>query len=559
MSTFLNNLGKPRLKVLILSIIVGLISICWISFDDDKDFELIKNMEIYYSVVKELRNLYVDEPDIGSLVKTSIEKMLESLDPYTDYYPESLVEDFRFMQTGEYGGIGATVIEVDKKFVITEIYPNFPAFKAGIKIGDVIIKVQNQLVDGLNLEQISTFFKGQPNTTIKLLLKRQGVKDLIEKEILREKIIIGNVSYSGVLKGNIGYIKLTGFTEGASEEVKRAFIKLKEQNKITSLILDLRDNPGGLLIEAVQIVNLFVDSKKEIVSMRGKVAAWNKTYYGTENPIDKNINLIVVVNRGSASASEIVAGALQDLDRAVIIGQRTFGKGLVQTTANLPYNAKMKITTAKYYIPSGRCIQAIDYSHRNEDGSVGKVPDSLITQFSTVNGRKVYDGGGILPDFITDKIEYTNITKSLLNKNLIFDFVTNYCLTHDSLNSPETFDFGDSEYETFTKFLENKDFDYQTESEKAYKELIRIAKVEKYYDNSPKLFNDLKNMLSHDKQKDLAMFKNELKILITHEIISRYFYQNGRIESELRYDLDVQKAIDLTKNVMLYKSTLGIK
>ncbi len=513
--------------------------------DDAEDFDFVKNLEIYYTMLKELRTYYVDQTDIGKIVKTSMDKMLETLDPYTVYYPESEIEDYRFLTTGEYGGIGAMVIKNGNNIVISEPYQDYPAYKAGLRAGDILLKIQDQSLEGKSIDDISRFLKGQPKTAIKLLISRPGTPQPFEKMVSRETIVIGNVPYFGMLNNEIGYIKLTGFTETASKEVKDALMELKEKNNAKSIVLDLRDNPGGLLIEAVNIVNLFVNKDQEIVSTKGKVKQYNRVFSAMNSAVDTKIPVVVLVNRGSASAAEIVSGAIQDLDRGVVIGQRTFGKGLVQMTRDLCYNSKLKITTSKYYIPSGRCIQALDYSHRNPDGSVGKVPDSLITQFTTLNGRKVYDGGGILPDIVLEAQKFSNISTALYVKNLLFDYVTNFRLQHDTIDIPEKYIISDADYENFINFLADKKVEYETESEKALDKLIEASKKEKYDDKVAAEFAALKKVLTHDKNKDLRLFKDEIVQLLSQEIVSRYYYQRGRIKSQLKFDSEVTKAISV--------------
>ena len=410
--------------------LVGVASLTLVSFDDNTTFEIAKNLDIYYTLFRELNLYYVDDTKPGDLIKKSIDAMLTSLDPYTVYIPESQMEDFRFMTTGQYGGVGALIRKDGEYVVITEPYEGFPAQKNGINAGDVILEIDGQSIKGKNSSEVSDMLKGQPKTLLKLKLKRPGTTDPIEKNIEREEIKIDAVPYYGVFSDSIGYINLSSFTESAYADVKKALLDLKEKQNVKSIIFDLRGNPGGLLIEAVNITNLFVPKAESIVSTKGKVKDWDKNYTAAMSPVDTEMPIVILVNSGSASASEIVSGAIQDLDRGVIIGQRTFGKGLVQTTRPLSYNAKLKITTAKYYTPSGRCIQALDYTHRNPDGSVGKIPDSLVTEFKTKNGRSVYDGGGVSPDVLLESEQLSNLSGSLYNKNLFFDFATEFAIKH---------------------------------------------------------------------------------------------------------------------------------
>ncbi|MBT3207409.1 MAG: S41 family peptidase [Bacteroidetes bacterium] len=531
-------------KIRIATIVLVLSGFVLVSFDND-DFEIVKNLDIYYTLFRELNLIYVDETDAGKLVKTSIDQMLKSLDPYTVYIPESKLEDYKFMTTGQYGGIGALIRNSGDFTLIAEPYEDSPAMKAGLKAGDIIIEVDKKSIKGKDSDEISEVLKGQPNTPVDLLIERPGEENKFTKTLIREEIKIKSVPYFDMLNEEIGYISLSQFTMNCSNDVKEALIDLKENRNAKSIILDLRSNPGGLLMEAVKIANLFVEKDQEIVSTKGKVKQWNKTYKSTMPAYDSEIPIIVLVNSGSASASEIVSGAIQDLDRGVIVGQRTFGKGLVQATRDLSYNSKLKVTTAKYYIPSGRCIQALDYSNRNDDGSVGKIADSIITQFSTKNGRKVYDGGGIMPDIITEPKTISNISISLVLKNHIFDFATQYCLKHDSIVSAKDFVFADKDYEDFKNYISDKDFDYESNSEYNFNKLKKIAEQEKYFDMAKEEFDALYEKIRHDKNKDLQIFKDELIEILSEEIVSRYYYQKGRIQKSFEYDNDIKKAISL--------------
>lgn len=545
-----------KTKILILAITLSLSSFVFLSFEKDNDFELAKNLDIYYTLFRELDLYYVDEIDVGKLVKSSIDNMLQDLDPYTNYIPESQIEDYRFMTTGQYGGIGVLVHEDEGKFIVGEVYEGAAADKAGIKIGDEIISISNNQLKGRSFEEISKLLRGQQNTQIKIELKRPNIAEILQKNVTYEVIKIGNVPYYGFVNNDFGYIVLSGFTDDAALEIRNAFLKLKQEKNMKGLILDLRGNPGGLLIEAVNIVNLFVPKGKEVVNMKGKVKQWNRVFKAESPSLDEEIPIVVLVNSGSASASEIVSGALQDLDRAVVLGQRTFGKGLVQTTRKLSYNAQMKVTTAKYYIPSGRCIQALDYSHRNIDGSVGKVPDSLITKFETANGRPVFDGGGIMPDFETSTKNMSNITISLLSKNLIFKYATQYTLKNKEIALAKDFKFSDNDYEGFKNFLKDKNFDYKTESEEILNQLLKTAKKEKYLEQTKKEFEVLKKKLAHDKNKDLNIFKDEIKGFLSKEIVTRYYYQKGRYENSLHNDIDVKEAVKLLNSPKEYKKLL---
>lgn len=529
-------------------VIVGIcvFAVSFYSFkQDDKNFQIAKNLDIYYTLFRELNLFYVDEVDPTKLVKTSVDKMLESLDPYTNYIPEDDVEDFRFMTTGEYAGIGALISKQKGKILIAEPYEGFPAQKSGLKAGDVLLEVAGKSTDKLSTEDVSALLKGPAQKPVVVKVQRYGAKKPMEIEIMREKIQIDPVPYYGMLDKETGYIRLSNFTENCTERVKTALIELKEKHGAKTLVLDLRSNPGGLLMEAVRMANLFVPKGQEIVSTRGKVKQWDKVYTATENPVDTVMPIAVLVNRGSASASEIVAGAIQDLDRGMIIGTRTFGKGLVQTTRDLSYNAKLKITTAKYYIPSGRCIQALDYSHRNEDGSVGIVPDSLISKFKTKKGRIVFDGGGVAPDITVDDETLSNLSASLVTNSIIFDYATYFNSKNEKIASPEEFTISPEVYADFSKFVKEQDFTYESKTEEELDNLLEVAKKEKYYDISKTEFETLKQKLGHNLDQDLEHFKKEVSELLTDEIISRYFYQKGAIKVGLREDADVKKALEV--------------
>jgi len=521
------------------------ISVSIISFAFTEDlFEVSKNLDIFTSLFKEVNLYYVDDTKPGQLIKTAADAMLQSLDPYTEYYTENDIEDYKMVTTGQYGGIGAAVREMKDKVIITEPYENSPAMKSGLKAGDVISQINDVTVKGKSSDEISKMMKGQSGTAVKLLIERQGEAKPIGFNIVREEIKVKDVPYYGMINGQVGYIKLTGFTNTASKEVKDAFLKLKNENNCKALILDLRDNPGGLLNEAVNIVNLFVEKGVDVAVTKGRAKEWTQAFKTVNNPIDLTMPLAVIVNRNSASASEIVSGSLQDLDRAVIIGQRTYGKGLVQQTKPLSYNAQVKVTVAKYYIPSGRCIQALDYTHRNEDGSVDHVPDSLITAFKTRNGRIVYDGAGILPDMQTEPQILSEITYVLVTKNYIFDYATNYVIKNKQLNADaRNFRITDADYADFVSSLQGKDIDYKTNSEEDMVALKKSAESDKYFADIEAEYKQLQKKLMGRKKDDLQKFKPEIKRMIEDEIVSRFYYLSGRIESSLSYDNDAQLAI----------------
>jgi carboxyl-terminal processing protease len=537
--------------IVLIGVVVFAVSIY--SFkQDDKNFQIAKNLDIYYTLFRELNLFYVDEVEPTKLVKTSIEKMLESLDPYTTFIPEDDIEDFKFMTTGEYAGIGALISKQNGKIVISEPYEGFPAQKSGLRAGDVLLEVAGKSTEKLSTEDVSSLLKGPASKPVLVKVERYGQKKPLSIEIIREKIQIDPVPYYGMIDKETGYIRLSNFTENCAERVKIALIDLKEKYGAKNLVLDLRSNPGGLLIEAVRIANLFVPKGQEIVSTKGKVKQWDKVYKAEENPVDTIIPIAVLVNRGSASASEIVAGAIQDLDRGVIIGTRTFGKGLVQTTRELTYNAKLKITTAKYYVPSGRCIQALDYSNRNEDGSVGVVPDSLISKFMTKKGRIVYDGGGVSPDLSVDEKDLSNLSINLVTQSKVFDYATIFNNKTEKIAAPEEFIISPEIYSDFVQYIKGQDFNYDSKTEKELNQLIEVAKKEKYYDLAKNEFDQMKKTLSHNLDQDLEHFKPEISELLTDEIVSRYYYQKGAIKSALREDMDLKKALEVINKPEAY-------
>ena len=548
---------KQRKHIIIVTGLLVLFLSAGFATLKNKDLELVKNLDIYYTLFRELNMFYVDETDPEELVTTSIEAMLSSLDPYTTYIPESEMDDFQFQTTGEYGGIGSLIRRSGDQVIIAEPYEGFPAAKAGIRAGDIILEVEGQSTRNMEIEAVSNILKGKPGTELHLLIERPGTEQPMKFLMKRETISILNVPYYGMLDSHTGYIRLTNFTTGASKEVEHALQELKKNQELNSLVLDLRSNPGGLLIEAVRICNLFVDKGELIVNTHGKMSQWDSEYVTTREPVDDKIPLAVLVNRGSASASEIVAGALQDLDRAVIIGQRTFGKGLVQTSRPLKYNAQLKVTTAKYYIPSGRCIQALDYTHRNEDGSVGVIPDSLISEYQTRHGRLVYDGGGIQPDFEVIPETLSEISVQLYTQSMFFDYATLFRNSHDQIGSAETWSISDDDYDSFKSFLKEKDFEFQTASEQAFSNLVTNAKREKYYDLAEEEFASLKEKLSHDNLKDLETFKKEIRQILTEEIVNRYYYLAGRIVSQIQDDPQLDKAMEVLDEPGMVKEVLS--
>ena len=540
-------------KLIFISLFIS--SLTLLSFKSDY-FEIAKNLEIFTDLYKELNTYYVEETDPGKLIKSAMDEMLQTLDPYTNYIPESEIEDFQFMTTGQYGGIGAMITKRDEYVYISEPYEGFPAQKSGLMAGDKILKVNNISVKGKSTEEVSKLLKGQPNTNVSILIERKYINEPFEVSFKREKVTVGSVPYFGLLENNIGYVKLRSFTRNCSNDLKNAILKLKERGA-TSLILDLRGNPGGLLNESVKIANFFVNQGEDIVSTKGKIKSWEKVYIATSKPIDTEIPLVVLIDQSSASASEIVSGSLQDLDRAVIVGKRSFGKGLVQQTRKLSYNSQLKLTVAKYYIPSGRCIQALDYSNRNKDGSVGKIADSLSTEFRTKNNRKVYDGGGITPDLVTESEVSSKILLSLFRERLFFDYATEFRLKNENILSAKDFKITDEKFLDFKNFLSDKEYEYETDTEKAYKKLKKVAKDENYFESMRNDFDLLVTKIDDAKSDDLEKNKDFIKEILANEIVSRYYYQKGRIQSSLNYDKDILQAFTVLGDSTKYKQILS--
>ena len=543
--------GKIIIIVSLL-LIIG-ISTGFLITQETRDFKIAKNLDIFFSLFRELNTFYVDDIDPDKLIKAGMDNMLKTLDPYTVYFPESDADEFAIMTTGKYGGIGSLVRNSGDYVVISEVYKGFPADKAGIKPGDLLEKVDGVSLKGLPTEKVSEKLKGNPGTDITLTIDRNGKEK--ELAIKREKIIMPPVPYYGMIDSKTGYIRFTNFTQNCIDNVKTALIELKNKNA-QQIILDLRGNPGGLLTEAVEIVNLFTAEGTEVVSTKGKVKQFDEDFKTPKQAVDEKIPLAVIINRSSASASEIVAGAIQDLDRGVVVGQRSYGKGLVQITRPLSYNTQLKVTTAKYYIPSGRCIQARDFSHPNEDGSVGIIPDSLISEFKTRNGRIVKDGGGIAPDIEILPDPLSQISSELYLRNFIFDFATSYYWAHPDIKTPEQFTFTDQDYDDFKTFLINRKFNYKTSTEESLNELITNAKKEKYYEIHKDLFSSLEKDVAHSLEQDLKQFRPEITDLIEDEIISRYFYEDGAIAWTIKNDEQILKARDILNNKEEYTSIL---
>ena len=519
------------------------------------DFEIAKNLDIYASLFKELDANYVDNINVADLNKTAIDAMLNKLDPYTVYYPESDLEEFKLMTTGQYGGIGATIQQGDDYVMVSEPYDNWPAFKAGLQPGDKIVEVGGKSMEGKSVSDVSSLLKGQPGTTVSLGIIPYGKNKTVKKDIVREEIKLPPVSYYGMVSDDIGYIRLDQFTDNASLEVKNAFMKLKEQN-MQYLVLDLRGNGGGLLTEAVNIVNFFVNQGNVVVSTKGKTDDRNQVYYTMNTPIDVNIPLAVLVDGHSASASEIVAGALQDLDRAVIIGQRTYGKGLVQNVLPLSYNTRLKVTVSKYYLPSGRCIQKVDYFDRDSTGKSFSKADSSAMAFKTKGGRVVYDYGGVEPDVVITNENYSTVLLAMFQKNIIFNYANEFKLKNSSISSVDKFVFTDAMYDDFLKYVSDKHLEYETFTEKELKRLKESVKADKFTDDVNKAITSLEAAVEKDKSTDLIRFKKEISEMLEIEIVSRYYSQKGKIEASLKIDPELKQTSELLKNKTDFTSFL---
>ena len=545
---------KKVVKKLVFWFGVGLISISSFAFVSGY-FEVSKNLDIFTSLFREVNIYYVDETKPGEMIEKAIDSMLKDLDPYTTYIPESEIEDFRFQTTGQYGGIGSTIRKREDYVIISEPYKGFPADKAGLKAGDRLIEIDGKSVKGKSTQDVSSVLKGQPGVEVNLLIERPGTEGYINKTFTREEVKVKSIPYKGMVADGIGYVRLRSFTRNCSNEVKEAIMELKDENELKGLVLDLRSNPGGLLNESVNLCNLFIDKGQEVVSTKGKIKDWEKSYKTSKDPLDRDLPLVVLINQSSASASEIVSGTMQDLDRGVVIGKKSFGKGLVQQTRKLSYNSQVKVTVAKYYTPSGRCIQALDYAHRNEDGSVGKVPDSLKTAFQTKNGRLVYDGGGVDPDISVDKAPYAEILGSLVSKQLIFDYATQFVLDNDTIGAPGAYKIDDPLYEDFVSFLSDKDYEYETSTEKELAELIELADGE-YSDFKDDLVVLQKKLLSY-KEDDIHKYQSEISELLLSELMTRYHYQEGRVIASLANDPVLEEAITVLNNKSRYDAILS--
>ncbi|MDR4988008.1 MAG: S41 family peptidase [Bacteroidales bacterium] len=520
-----------------------------------RNFEITRNLDIFANLFRELVVNYIEDINVSEVMKTGIDEMLSSLDPYTVFISEAEIEDVRFITTGQYGGIGARIQPRGDFIMITDPYEGFPAHKAGLIPGDLILEINGQTTKSRREDEVRTLLQGQPGTTIDLLIERDGER--FTRSLQREVIRIPNIPYKGMLDETTAYIKLTGFTQRAGREVRDAIKELGNNHNIEALVLDLRGNGGGLLHEAVNVTNLFVDRNKLVVNTKGRLEDRTSTHRTLNEPFDAEIPLVVLVDRVSASASEIVAGALQDYDRGVIIGQRTFGKGLVQNVVPLSYNTQLKITIAEYFIPSGRGIQAINYAERRPDGSVYKIPDSLKVAFTTANGRVVYDGGGIDPDIEVHRHERGAITRALISDFLIFDYAGNYVKRHGSIPEPREFHITDPIYDDFKSFIAGKGFSYETQSEQLLNQLRDVAEQEQYFQAMEMEIKKLSEIISEEKARDLVAFRPEIEQLLREEIVSRYYSRSGRVQVSLDDDPDVEKALAILADRDTYDRLLA--
>ncbi|MCC8089070.1 MAG: S41 family peptidase [Rikenellaceae bacterium] len=524
--------------------------------EESRDFKIAKNLEILFNLYREINTNYVDEVDPEIIMLNSAEGMLKDLDPYTEFLSEDDLEDFEILTTGKYGGIGALIRKDGEWVEITQPYRGFPADKAGLKAGDQIVAIDGEDMRGAESGTVSSLMKGEPGTTFTLTVKKFDSGEVQDLRIKREIVTIPGVPYYGMIEDSIGYINHESFSEDCSTEIRNAFNDLKQQG-MTSLIIDLRNNGGGIMQEAVKIVSMFVPKGSEVVSIRGKAQEMEASSKTTTEPLDTDIKIGVLINRGSASASEIVAGALQDMDRAVIIGQRSFGKGLVQSPRPLGYNAFVKITTAKYYIPSGRCVQAIDYSHVNEDGSVGYIPDSLIREFHTLNGRKVYDGGGIMPDVKVPVENISIFTINLYTQGYLEEFALEYI--RDRGFTPvdeENFRLSDEDYRRFIDFMKDREVRIESETKYVLETLRNTAEKEKYDERIKEYLDKIEVEVSKEKEAELLEFKDEISRIIEDNIILYYYYSEGVVRHKLTYDPTVLKAVDILNDSAEYRDIL---
>ena len=549
---------KGRVWIVLVVLAIGSMSFA------DYYFDISKNIDIFSSLFKEVNTFYVDDVEPSKLMRTCIDGMLKTLDPFTNYFSESQIENARIQQGGKFGGLGIDIEIMNGFPVITSVTQGQPADKNGLKVGDVIKGIDGNATEKRTKEEINKILIGEPKSKVTLQVERKtSLFDTKQQSyvIEREEIQETNVPFYGMVSPEVGCIKLKIFNEHAGKDVKQAFDSLKRANPdMKGVILDLRGNPGGLLHEAVNIVNIFVAKDQLVVTTKGKVDEWNSSFKTLDEPSDTKIPIVIIANSGSASASEIVSGTIQDLDRGVIIGQRTYGKGLVQITRNLSYNTMLKVTTAKYYIPTGRCIQAINYAERNPDGSVKHIPDSLKVAFKTMNkGRTVYDGGGIDPDFQLPKPEQTKLVDALVSKNYIFEYATNYAILHPAIEDPAKFKLSDKDFSDFVAYVKSKDLNYKTESEEKLDALKDASTEEKYFDALKEQYEVIKKKIAHDKEQDIIKNKKEIVTLIENEIAGRYYYAYGRVKKSYQNDDEVSKAIEIINNPTEYNDLLSAK
>ena len=540
--------------------LAGVAAGAWMAFElnDAHNFEMSKNLDIFNSVMKELDMNYVDTIDAGKTVRQGIDAMLYGLDPYTVYYPEDDQSELEQMVSNSYGGIGAVISwnAKLKRSVISEPYEGMPAAVAGLKVGDVLMEIDGEDLAGKDNQAVSNLLRGQVGTEFHLKVQRPGVEKLMDFDIVRRQVQLPLIPYYAKLDKGVGYINLSTFSGNPSSDFRAALEDLRKQG-ITSLVIDIRSNGGGLLDEAVEIANFFVPRGQTLVTTKGRDQKVRETYKTLREPIDLNLPLAVLVNSGTASSSEILAGSLQDLDRAAVVGSRTYGKGLIQMTRSLPYGAAMKLTTSKYYIPSGRCVQAIDYQHRNEDGSVGRIPDSLTNVFHTAKGRIVRDGGGVTPDITVEQDTMPNIVYYLVNENIVFDYATQYCLKHPKVAPAEEFKLTEADYEDFKAYVKQQDFKYDQQTERMLKDLKRMAEFEGYLQGADAEFAALEQKLTHNLDYDLDHAAEQIKMLLSAELMKRYYFQRGSIIEQLKGDKDLEAAVAVLTDESRLREILG--
>lgn len=539
-------------------LMVGLIAMASLSYGFGKAdlFEITKNLDLFISMIKELNILYVDDINPDELVEEGVNAMLSSLDPYTSYYPAEDVEGYTMQVSGKYGGIGAIIRKIDDYVVVAEPYDGFPAYKAGLVAGDIIVEVEGVSVKGKGTDEVSKLLRGEPGTKVNITIEKPVTEERIFKTLTREEIKVEAVPYYGMVNPQVGYIRLTNFTNDCSRDVRNALNELKQENDLQGVILDLRSNPGGLLQEAVKVSNAFIAKGKKVVSTKGRYYNHEKSFLTEEPPVDPDIPLVVLINHNSASASEIVSGVIQDYDRGLVVGETSFGKGLVQTTMDLKYNAKLKMTTSKYFLPSGRCVQAIDYSGRYKDGAE-KVPDSLRTKFKTDGGRLVYDAGGVSPDVELEREKYSLVTGSLYQQQLFFRYASDYKEKNGSIADAGQFELSEQEYQEFITWLGTQEFSYTSESEKLLGDLKETAEEEQYLATIESDIADLEASIGTEKLKDLDEYKDQIKESLESEIVTRYYLQKGRIANGLREDPVIKKSVQLLQNQSEYKRLLS--